>query len=311
MWSRKSRVKIAPQAAIRIVMPREAMMTVFDECDAFPDDETGGRIIGTYREAKGVLTITVAGIIEPGPRARRSRVSLFQDGSYQERVFRRVEQAHPEIEHLGSWHTHHVNGLPHLSGGDIETYTRTVNHENHNTSFFYALLVTGKNPGAKGIDRYEFRHYVFHRGGGDFVEVPASDVKFTDTAMLWPVAAAPAGPATGDSGPREEWPGRVADRDTLGELYKSFRSYTSQQLGFYWRGKLELVDGSEQDLLVLEDQTGREPAYTVMLRNPPEPLHAAGHAIAKPQHNSARQALADTERTLNRALFEQLRKTVR
>ena len=42
------------------------------------------------------------------------------------------------IEHLGNWHTHHVNGYPNLSGGDVATYRRIVNHELHNLDFFYA-----------------------------------------------------------------------------------------------------------------------------------------------------------------------------
>ena len=83
-----------------------------------------------------------AGVIEPGPEARRTRTSFFQDGDYQTEVFRRLEEQDPAIEHLGYWHTHHVNGYPRLSGGDVATYRRIVNHELQNLDFFYALLVT-------------------------------------------------------------------------------------------------------------------------------------------------------------------------
>ena len=126
---------------VRLSIPKAALIEVFDECDGFDQDETGGRVIGTFDEHRGKLAIHVAGIIEAGPQARRSAVSFFQDGEYQERVFRKIEDQHREIEHLGNWHTHHVNGLQHLSDGDIETYFRTVNHRNHNAPFFYALLV--------------------------------------------------------------------------------------------------------------------------------------------------------------------------
>src|ERR1700726_902690 len=111
---------------VRLVIPKAALTTIFDECDGFDQDETGGRVIGTFEEGRGKLTIHVTGIIEAGPQARRSNVSFFQDGDYQEQVFRKIEDHHREIEHLGNWHTHHVNGLQNLSGGDVETYYRNV-----------------------------------------------------------------------------------------------------------------------------------------------------------------------------------------
>ena len=129
---------------VRLTLPQAALRAIFDECDGFDQDETGGRVVGTFQEHGDKLALEITGIIEAGPQAKRSAVSFFQDGKYQERIFRQIESSHPEIEHLGNWHTHHVNGLQTLSGGDIETYHRTVNHHNHNTPFFYALLVTAK-----------------------------------------------------------------------------------------------------------------------------------------------------------------------
>ena len=64
---------------VRLVMPKAALITVFDECDGFDQDETGGRVIGTYKEHKDKLDIRVTGIIEAGPQAQRSAVSFFQD----------------------------------------------------------------------------------------------------------------------------------------------------------------------------------------------------------------------------------------
>jgi hypothetical protein len=309
MWSRKSHVRKSVSASdIRIVMPEAALLTVFDECDSFTDDETGGRLIGRYTEARGKLTIEVTGIIEPGPNARRSRVSFFQDGPYQEGIFRQIEQQHPEIEHLGNWHTHHVNGLPHLSDGDLSTYTRTVNHKNHNTSFFYALLVIAKNPGGSGVDRYDLRHYVFRRGDDTFYEVPSASVRMVDTPLVWPAQTSMAE----SNGARREpqhvdpRPERIADRDSLGELYNGFRSFTSQKLGFYWRGQLVLVDGTEQEVLLIEDPAAKRTAYTVALREPHEALKHAAEDLAKHDFPSARIALVTAERTLNRTLFEQI-----
>ena len=161
---------------IRLIMPKAALDTVFDECDGFDRDETGGRVVGTFEEHRGKLVIRVTGIIEAGPQARRSSVSFFQDGEYQEQVFRKIESKLPESEHLGNWHTHHVNGLQHLSGGDIETYFRTVNHRNHHAPFFYALLVTAKHRTSDPLGRYTVKHYIFRRGDERIYELHGDQI---------------------------------------------------------------------------------------------------------------------------------------
>jgi beta-lactamase superfamily II metal-dependent hydrolase len=171
---------------IRVTLPEKALTAIFDECDKFKRDETGGRVIGTFEEKDNELTLRVTGIIESGPQASRSPVSFFQDGKHQERVFRQIEERHPEIEHLGNWHTHHVNGLQTLSSGDVDTYSRTVNHSKHNTPFFYALLVTAKHRTADPLRRYSVRHYVFRRGDSNYYEIPPELVDIVDEPLLWP-----------------------------------------------------------------------------------------------------------------------------
>lgn len=308
MWMRRSKSKNAAAPEIHIVMPEEALTVVFDECDQFTDDETGGRVVGTYVEENGRLNIHVTGIIEPGPSARRSRVSFFQDGPYQEQIFRQIEAQHREIEHLGNWHTHHVNGLPQLSGGDLATYTRTVNHKNHNTSFFYALLVTAKNATQSPRERYIIKHYVFRRGDENFYQVPATNVRIVKEALVWPSAGGGvkhrAKPETAAQIELGAQPERVQDRAVLNELYKTFRAFGSPKLGFYWRGQLELIDGSTVEVVLLEDQASRSSAYTVTLRDPNSTLQDTADDIAKREFSSARVALVTAERALNRALFQ-------
>ena len=168
---------------IRVTLPEKALTAIFDECDKFKRDETGGRVIGTFEEKDGKLTLRVTGIIESGPQASRSPVSFFQDGKHQERVFRQIEERHPEIEHLGNWHTHHVNGLQTLSSGDVDTYSRTVNHSKHNTPFFYALLVTAKHRTTNPLRRYSLRHYVFRRGDSNYYEISPELVDIVDEPL--------------------------------------------------------------------------------------------------------------------------------
>ncbi len=205
---------------VEIVIPRAALAAIFDECDRYEADETGGRMIGTYTEERRRLVIQVNGTIGPGPKARRTSTSFFQDGDYQEHVFRQVERQQPEIEHLGNWHTHHVNGLETLSGGDIDTYQRIVNHHNHNTAFFYALLVVAKRKNHRAHERYAVKHYLLRRGEKQVYEIPSNKVKLVDTPLVWPVPDAD----SGGSGPA--WSSmpvpplaRVHDHDKIAEFF--------------------------------------------------------------------------------------------
>jgi hypothetical protein len=166
---------------ITISIPPLIITGIFNECDRYPREETGGRLLGFYTWAKTDLNISVKAWIAAGPNARRSSTSLFQDGDYQERIFRAVKQKHREINHLGNWHTHHSNGLRTLSTGDCETYRKCVNSPNHNTDFFYALLVTHATPMERF--RYAIRHFIFVRHSSEFVEVPANEVALSGAVL--------------------------------------------------------------------------------------------------------------------------------
>jgi len=307
---------------VHIILPKAALSVIFDECDLFDHDETGGRIVGTYQEHGGNLTVKVSGIIEPGRNVRRSPVMLFQDGEYQEQAFRRIEEQHPNIEHLGTWHTHHVNGLQTLSGGDITTYTKTVNHHNHNTNFFYALLVVGKHKSKNPLDRYSYKHFIFRRGDDRFYEIAPRHVEIVDSPLVWPTAI-PMEHAravhvlkqadTTDRHfshasseavrPQAE---RVYDRDILAEFYQGVRPYSSPKLGFYWRGPIELLDGSKVEVLIVEDSPGSALMYSLVLRDTPTFLKEVADRLSKKAFPSARVALISAERLCNRVLFEQL-----
>jgi hypothetical protein len=303
MWKRKSKVTPDWGADIRIIFPEAGLKVVFEECDLFDHDETGGRLVGTYKEHGGKLMVQVTGIIESGPQAKRSRVSFFQDGAHQEGIFRRIESRYPEIEHLGNWHTHHMNGLPTLSGGDIETYHRTVNHQSHNTPFFYALLVTAKHNTSDAHRRYSIKHFVFRRGDKDFYEIPQRHVELVDAPLVWPSSEFQADRSDHShvSGSPTR-AGRAYDNDIIGEFYPGVRPFSSQKLGVYWRGSLELLDGSSVEVVLLEDSSG--PAkHSVALRDAPAVLQDVAAQLAKAEFPSARAALLTTERNCNRALY--------
>ena len=292
---------------IHLSIPKAALAAVFDECDGFDQDETGGRVIGTFDERKGKLDIHVTGIIEAGPQARRSAVSFFQDGEYQEQVFRKIENHHRHIEHLGNWHTHHVNGLDRLSNGDIETYYRTVNHRNHNTSFFYALLVTTKHRSSELLRRYAVKHYIFRRDDERIYELHRDQVEIVDAPLIWPAGAGNSQDKR-ENHPRQEFganPNRAHDNDILSEFFRGVRPFSNPKLGVYWRGPLELLDGSHVEIVLLQDSVAADSTYTVTLREPPAALKDLAEEIANVEFPSARAALITTERSCNRALYKQ------
>lgn len=291
---------------VRVVMPRMALDVIFDECDRFTQDETGGRVLGTFDDRGGKLTLHITGIIEPGPGAQRTPVSFFQNGEHQESVFRRIEADHPEIEHLGNWHTHHVNGLPTLSSGDIATYRRTVDHPKHNTTFFYALLVVSKCKTSESHQRYNVKHYLLRRGSERIHEIPAAMVEIVDSLLLWPSAVAGATKCGADSatatlGRRVE---RAYDRGVLSDCYPSFRPFASKRFGFHWRGSLELIDGSKVEVVVFEDPSSSVEPYSVALREPVEALKPVAAELADRTFRSALAAVIITERNCDRVLYE-------
>lgn len=289
-----------------LILPQAALTAIFNECDRFDQDETGGRVIGTFKEHGHKLALHITGVIDAGPQARRTAASFFQDGEHQERIFRRIESTHPEIEHLGNWHTHHVNGLSRLSDGDIATYRRTVNHQNHNIPFFYALLVVARRNTKDPLRRYGIKHYIIRRDDDYVYEIPQRLVEIIRTPLLWPPESAHDTKHDHHATPEKlgARPDRVYDRDILGEFYQGVRPFTSPQLGFYWRGSVEFLDGSRVQVVLVEDLSSRAPKYSVVLREPPDALKPVAEQLAKREFPSARAALITTERSCNRILYE-------
>lgn len=236
---------------VSVVLRRSALDAIFDECDRHSDAETGGRLVGSYTADGPKLQIDIWGVIEPGPSATRTATSFFQDGAHQERVFRTLEQRHPEIEHLGNWHSHHVNGLPTLSSGDRATYHRIVEHRLHNTDFFYALLVIAKQRrGAR--ERYRIRHFLFRKGDSHEYKIPASRVQIGSGGPL----AAPLAERT----PEAErslatTANRAYDQELFSSLQPGLKPRFSKRLNsLVWKGPLVLPGGATVPVAIVEIQ---------------------------------------------------------
>jgi hypothetical protein len=288
-----------------ITLARVAIESIFDECDKYDADETGGRLLGTYRRQGTHYDIELKGVLEPGPNALRSPTYFMQDGDYQERLFRAIEASHPDIEHLGNWHTHHVNGLSTLSGGDKQTYFRTVNHAQHNTDFFYALLVVSKN--RAGNPRYAIKHFIFRRGDDAIYEIPAKDVRLVDAPALSPRDREPAASTRPVTQPSIEVglnPQRATDQEFFAEFYPGLKSLLSKDVGaLYWKGFLPLIDGSRADVVAMENSDDKAHSYSIAtsFKNP-----VIGDVLAnykERKFRSARHAVLHLERDLNQALY--------
>ena len=296
-------------AIATVAIPSLVLESIFDDCDRYDHDETGGRIVGEFRrDEDGLLKVTVTGVIEAGPNARRSSTSFFQDGDYQAEIFRQIESASPEVEHLGNWHTHHVNGFPTLSGGDIATYRRIVNHENHNLDFFYALLVVSRLSGEEAASRYRVKHYILMRGDDSVYEIDPANVVITRDAPVGPLSSKPEPSRTGSRHSKEV---RTRDSAIIPDLFPSLRPYWSKRAGtLYWKGELELVDGSSVDVTVPEidpSEDGEASSYQVLAKNVPNPCAGVYEEFGGRQFMSVTQAVSAFERELNRSLYRAMR----
>ena len=164
----------------------EILSDMQSQIDAFPTIEVGGKYIGRLKEEfnvknkKGINqlknnSIEIIHSIDPGPKAKRTPVELLPDGDYQEQVFRAIEAQYPDVEHLGSWHSHHPNGLGQLSDGDIHGYFETVNDLNYNLDLFVATLIISQHGFSSA------RHFLFIRGESKYYEIAKESVKVVST----------------------------------------------------------------------------------------------------------------------------------
>jgi hypothetical protein len=294
------------QPHFSVTISRGVLESIFDECDQYDSHETGGRLIGTYQKKGDRYDVQLSAVLGPGPNARRSATSFFQDGDYQEQVFRSIEERHPEVEHLGNWHTHHVNGLAHLSHGDHETYHRIVNHEKHNTDFFYALLVVKKNP--RGQSRYEVKHYFFRRDDGKVYETPANNVQIINGPVLWPQVGRDGAHeiAREPEAPRSANVERFKDQDFFSDFYPSLKALLDKKGGaVYWKGPLTLIDDSHAELLAMENLDGGKPFYLVTAKHHEQALSAVLGSYRDRQFRSARHAVMQLQADLNYAMYRQ------
>ncbi|TSA19390.1 hypothetical protein D4R75_09645 [bacterium] len=297
---------------VKVTISREVLESIFDECDRFESDETGGRLVGFYRHHGSTLEIEACGLIGPGSNARRSRVSFFQEGDYQESVFRQIEAVHPEVEHLGNWHTHHVNGLDTLSSGDVGTYTKIVNHDKHNTDFFYAILIVAKASSGRDRERYRAKHFLFRRGVPGHYEIPQSQIRVVDKPPIYLEPETIENDRQERAGPLPPLPVaneiRATDKIVLSEMFPTLKPFCSKGTkSLYWKGNIPLIDASLAEILILESLQGDKPSYSITLGGPDARRFQCREFYLHRTFAFAWKAAYSFERDLNRELFQSLK----
>lgn len=187
----------APQFAnretpVHVLMDRNVYSYIAAELAKRPDVEEGGKYVGyllapsdpslkSFALDANTSAMVVTDFLPSGPNATRTAVELQPDGEYQEALFRELEYVDPAIEHLGTWHSHHCNGLQTLSKRDVDGYYRTVNKAAYRPDYLLASLVT-RLPRSLN-DAGWIDHFLFVRGRNEYYQLTDS-IRIID----WPSA---------------------------------------------------------------------------------------------------------------------------
>lgn len=170
---------------LQVAFDQRVLEYIAAELTKSPDVEEGGKYVGYLLPERATRlrslgldpnrpALIVTDFLPSGPKAIRTAVELLPDGEYQEGLFRQIERMDPEVEHVGTWHSHHCNGLQTLSGGDIEGYHRTVNKAAYRPDYFLASLVTRLPRGVGDVGW--INHFLFARGKGEHYQITDSIV---------------------------------------------------------------------------------------------------------------------------------------
>jgi hypothetical protein len=168
------------RARVQIGMDRQVLSFIAAALVKDPNVEEGGKFVGHVLASSDPRlrelhfdpefpAILICDFLPSGPKATRTAVELQPDGEYQETLFRQLERIDHEIEHVGTWHSHHCNGLQTLSSGDVAGYFRTVNRPEYRLNYFLASLVT-RVP-EKVEEHGWIAHYLFVRSDEECYKV--------------------------------------------------------------------------------------------------------------------------------------------
>lgn len=166
---------------VHLVLNRDVLQRVLQDCNTHPTVEIGGRWFGWYIDAEdrylhdeklGTSHLSSADLayvidyIPTGPNAdSKTDVELQPDREYQSWVYNRLIEEDDTIAILGSWHSHIPNGLEIFSKGDWMSYHSKLN--NHNPPYPYdRMLCSLIHTDANSVEEVEehLRHSWWPKG---------------------------------------------------------------------------------------------------------------------------------------------------
>ena len=179
----------------RIIISTHLLNAIANRARPYPASEEGGVLIGYIEDdwdplngfTRSLADLRILNFVPSGPRTIRSASALYSDLEFQEYEFQRLREVDPSIQHLGSWHSHHCNGLKRLSSGDLNSYFNILHSVNHSHDYYIAILLhtlpESRLRGADAISRC-FSFYVMSRRTGQRTYLlDSSCVEFTQDLL--------------------------------------------------------------------------------------------------------------------------------
>ncbi|MCX4988456.1 hypothetical protein [Streptomyces sp. NBC_00568] len=155
------------------------------EIEKNPDVEVGGKFVGYIRNSSPVtrrrkakladLEVEVCDYLDSGPGTSRSAVFHHPDTEYQLELFQRIEREFPGLAFIGLWHSHHPNGFPNLSRGDIQAHWGTVNSPRYDQEIMISSLAIDDTGILGG------KTFAFPRGSEKYYEIAPDSIQVVRT----------------------------------------------------------------------------------------------------------------------------------
>jgi integrative and conjugative element protein (TIGR02256 family) len=157
VWGRSRRLTDIREAG-HLVLPADLEEAIVEQADLWTPKETGGMLLGYRGESEGIFMAVVTGLIDAGPKAKRTRWRFEPDGLWQQQLLETAyEDSGRVTTYLGDWHSH-PRGRAIPSATDRRTYAKVAAETDSQTSSPVVLIAA---PDA----REHLRAYTIDRHG--------------------------------------------------------------------------------------------------------------------------------------------------